>query len=164
MDYISVGKIVNTHGIKGELRILSDFELKNQVFIIGKNIYIGDSYIKEEIASYRKHKEFDMITLKNYNNINQVLKYLKKKVYVKREDLNIDKYLMTDLIGLDVYLKEQKIGKIIDFVYNGSNKLLVVEGLKKFYIPMVEDFVNKVDINNCKVDVTDNVKGLIEWK
>lgn len=162
MDYISVGKIVNTHGIKGELRILSDFELKNQVFIIGKNIYIGDSFIKEEIASYRKHKEFDMITLKNYNNINQVLKYLKKKVYVKREDLNIDKYLMTDLIGFDVYLKEQKIGKIIDFVYNGSNKLLVVEGLKKFYIPMVEDFVNKVDINNCKVDVTDNVKGLIE--
>lgn len=162
MDYINVGKIVNTHGIKGELRILSDFELKNQVFVIGKNIYIGDSYIKEEIASYRKHKEFDMITLKNYNNINQVLKYLKKKVYVKREDLNIDKYLMTDLIGLDVYLKEQKIGKIIDFVYNGSNKLLVVEGLKKFYIPMVEDFVNKVDINNCKVDVTDNVKGLIE--
>lgn len=162
MDYISVGKIVNTHGIKGELRILSDFELKNQVFIIGKNIYIGDSFIKEEIASYRKHKEFDMITLKNYNNINQVLKYLKKKVYVKREDLNIDKYLMTDLIGLDVYLKEQKIGKIIDFVYNGSNKLLVVEGLKKFYIPMVEDFVNKVDINNCKVDVADNVKGLIE--
>lgn len=162
MDYINVGKIVNTHGIKGELRILSDFELKNQVFIIGKNIYIGDSFIKEEIASYRKHKEFDMITLKDYNNINQVLKYLKKKVYVKREDLNIDKYLMTDLIGLDVYLKEQKIGKIIDFVYNGSNKLLVVEGLKKFYIPMVEDFVNKVDINNCKVDVTDNVKGLIE--
>ncbi len=162
MDYISVGKIVNTHGIKGELRILSDFELKNQVFIIGKNIYIGDSFIKEEIASYRKHKEFDMITLKDYNNINQVLKYLRKQVYVKREDLNIDKYLMTDLIGFDVYLKEQKIGKIIDFVYNGSNKLLVVEGLKKFYIPMVEDFVNKVDINNCKVDVTDNVKGLIE--
>ena len=162
MDYINVGKIVNTHGLKGELKILSDFDLKNQVFVIGKNIYIGDSYIKEEIASYRKHKEFDMITLKNYNNINQVLKYLKKKVYVKREDLNIDKYLMTDLIGLDVYLKEQKIGKIIDFVYNGSNKLLVVEGLKKFYIPMVEDFVNKVDINNCKVDVTDNVKGLIE--
>lgn len=162
MDYISVGKIVNTHGIKGELRILSDFELKNQVFVIGKNIYIGDSYIKEEIASYRKHKEFDMITLKDYNNINQVLKYLRKQVYVKREDLNIDKYLMTDLIGFDVYLKEQKIGKIIDFVYNGSNKLLVVEGLKKFYIPMVEDFVNKVDINNCKVDVTDNVKGLIE--
>lgn len=162
MDYISVGKIVNTHGIKGELRILSDFELKNQVFIIGKNIYIGDSFIKEEIASYRKHKEFDMITLKDYNNINQVLKYLRKQVYVKREDLNIDKYFMTDLIGFDVYLKEQKIGKIIDFVYNGSNKLLVVEGLKKFYIPMVEDFVNKVDINNCKVDVTDNVKGLIE--
>lgn len=162
MDYINVGKIVNTHGIKGELRILSDFELKNQVFIIGKNIYIGDSFIKEEIASYRKHKEFDMITLKDYNNINQVLKYLRKQVYVKREDLNIDKYLMTDLIGFEVYLKEQKIGKIIDFVYNGSNKLLVVEGLKKFYIPMVEDFVNKVDINNCKVDVTDNVKGLIE--
>ena len=40
-DYVCIGKIVNTHGIKGELRILSDFELKNKVFKKGVNRYVG---------------------------------------------------------------------------------------------------------------------------
>ena len=74
---IYIGKIVNTHGIKGELRILSNFSSKNKVFIPQMPIYIDNQ--KEIINSYRHHKMFDMITLKNYNNINEVLKYKGKK-------------------------------------------------------------------------------------
>ena len=46
MDYINIGKIVNTHGIKGELRILSDFKFKDRVFVTGFNFYIGKEKIK----------------------------------------------------------------------------------------------------------------------
>ena len=67
-DYILVGTIVNTHGIKGELRILSDFSRK-EVFNKGNHLYIGEEKILEEITSYRTHKQFDMVTFKNYNNI-----------------------------------------------------------------------------------------------
>ena len=49
MDLINIGKIVNTHGIKGELRIISDFEYKTRVFQKGFNLYIGKDKIKEEI-------------------------------------------------------------------------------------------------------------------
>src|SRR5574344_1152481 len=101
---ILIGKIVDTHGIKGELRIRSDFELKDQVFKPGFIIYIGDNRIPEVIKSYRHHKEFDMVTLADYHNINEVLKYLKEMVYIKREDLLIkkDDYLLSDLIGLEI--------------------------------------------------------------
>lgn len=61
MDYIKIGKIVNTHGIKGEVRLLSKFPYKDKVFVKDMNIYIDKKY-KEVINSYRKHKNFDMIT------------------------------------------------------------------------------------------------------
>ena len=89
MEYIYIGKIVNTHGIKGELRIKSNFEKKDLVFKPNMTYYIGEEKVSEEVTSYRHHKEFEMVTFKGYDNINQVLKYLKKDVYVNREDLHL---------------------------------------------------------------------------
>ena len=79
MKYLYIGKIVNTHGIKGEVRILSDFEYKDLVFKVNNKLYLGDQ--KEEIIinSYRHHKNYEMITFNNITNINDVLKYLKSK-------------------------------------------------------------------------------------
>ena len=105
-EYVYIGKIVNTHGIKGEIRILSDFKFKDKVFVPDRKIYIGEDYHEEIINSYRHHKVFEMITLKGYSNINEVLKYMKKNVYVKRVDLSLgnEDYLDEDIIGLDVLL------------------------------------------------------------
>ena len=94
-DFIYVGKIVNTHGLKGEIRILSDFEYKEKVFVPGMTIYIGRKKEKEEIVTYRHHKNFEMITMKGYTDINEVLRYKGLYVYVLREDLSLkeDEYL-----------------------------------------------------------------------
>ena len=161
MDYVLIGKIVNTHGIKGELRLLSDFDKKELVFKNNFNIYIGPTYIKETISSYRHHKMFDMITLKGYNNINEVLKYKYMDVYVKRSDLNLNDndYLLEDLINMEVIDNEEVIGKVIDYT-NASNVLLKVSGTKEFYIPLVDEYVTKVDKNNKKI-YTKNGKDLI---
>ena len=68
MDKVYVGKIVSTHGIKGEIRILSNFQFKSKVFVVGKKIIIDDKdYV---IKSYRHHKNFEMVTLNEYNDIN----------------------------------------------------------------------------------------------
>ena len=88
-ENIYIGKIVNTHGIKGELRILSNFDKKDKVFIPSTEILIGKEKISETINTYRHHKEFEMITLKGYSNINDVLKYKGKPVYIKRQNLNL---------------------------------------------------------------------------
>ena len=82
MDKVYIGKIVNTHGIKGEVRILSDFLYKDKAFKVGTNIIIDE--VTYKITSYRKHKQFDMVTLDGFNDINQVLFLMKKKVYKKK--------------------------------------------------------------------------------
>ncbi len=162
MEYVYIGKIVNTHGIKGELRIRSDFDKKELVFKQGFNLYIGEGYVKEEIVKYRRHKDFDMVTFKGYNNINQVLNYLKLNVYVLREDLNLDNndYVLQDLVGFEVVENGEKFGKVAEIVYNGSSILLYVEAEKNFYIPYVDSYIKKVDLCNKLIEVH-GAKGLI---
>ena len=162
MNYIKLGKIVNTHGIKGELRILSDFDRKDLVFKNNFNIYIGPSYIKETINTYRVHKEYDMVTLIGYDNINEVLKYKGLDVYINRDNLNLDnsEYIMSDLIDMEIIDNNISLGKVVDFMYNKPNTLLVVEGTSRFYIPLVDEYIIKVDKDNKQI-ITKNVKDLI---
>lgn len=162
MDYVYIGKIVNTHGIKGELRIRSNFDRKDIIFKPGFTLYVGEGYVPEKIVTYRVHKEFDMVTFEGYNNINQVLNYLKMNVYVKREDLNLNKeeYILDDLIGLNVVENGEILGKVSEIVYNGSNILISVLGTKNFYIPKNGDFIKKVDLEEGIIEVEDT-KGLM---
>ncbi len=88
MDYIYIGKIVSTHGIKGEIRLISDFEYKELVFKVGTPIYIGNDKKRNIINSYRHHKNYDMITMEGYNNINDVLQFKNQKVYVLKNEIN----------------------------------------------------------------------------
>lgn len=157
MDFVMIGKIVNTHGIKGELRLLSDFELKEKILNAGSKIYIdGKEYI---INSYRFHKIFDMITLDGYTNINEVLHLKGKLVYCNREDLklNKDEYLIRDLIGLDVYFNNELIGKISD-VTNDKNPLITIN--RKKYVPYNKNFIDHIDFEK-KCIVLKNCEGLL---
>lgn len=162
MDYVYVGKIVNTHGIKGELRIRSNFDKKNLIFKHGFTLYIGEGYVPEKITTYRVHKEFDMVTFEGYDNINQVLNYLKMNVYVKRSDLelNKDEYILDDLVGLNVVENGEILGKVSEIVYNGINILLSISGQKDFYIPQNGNFIRKVNLEEGIIEVQD-AKGLI---
>ena len=162
MEFVRIGKIVNTHGIKGELRIRSDFEKKELAFKVGMHLYLGKEKIKQEITGYRRHKEFDMVTFKGYQNINDVLNFLKMGVYVNREDLSLSsgEYLLEDLIGMEVEEDGEFLGKISDFVYNSNNILLVVEGKKRFYIPYQGNYIEKVSREKKKI-YTKQAKDLI---
>ena len=165
-EYVYIGKIVNTHGIKGELRLLSDFKYKDRVFLEGRRIYIGEDKTEEVINSYRHHKVFDMITLKGYTNINEVLKYLKKEVYVKRYDLSLstEDYLDSDLIGLNVLLDNGEKGTVVAITNNGGNNKtleLLIDG-KKVMIPYHNDFIKSINLEN-KVIELNTVEGLL-WE
>lgn len=162
MKYVLIGKIVNTHGIKGELRIKSDFLMKERVFKKGMSYYIGKDKILEKVASYRHHKDFEMVCFEEYDNINQVLKYLKSNVYVKKDDLCLkdNEYILEELIGFQVVENEEVLGKIQEIMYNSSNVLLYVKAEKNFYIPNNSHFIKKVDMLKKEV-IVENTKGLI---
>ena len=163
-EYIYIGKIVNTHGIKGEIRILSDFEKKDSVFVFGMPIYIGRKKEKEIIKSYRHHKNFEMITMEGYNDINEVLKYKGLYVYIKKEDLKLrdDEYLESDMIGLNVYIDGKLVGEVKDIYDSGNNKVMTIHvDNKDVYIPYQKEFISNVDIKNKKIVVTP-IKGMFE--
>ena len=157
---IYIGKIVNTHGIKGELRLLSNFSAKDKVFVPNMPIYINNQ--KEIINNYRHHKMFDMITLKNYNDINQVLKYKGQKVYVQEEDLKIasNDYILEELIGYKIIENNEELGLVQEIVYNNGNDLLSIKGIKDFYIPNNPNFIKEVNKEKKEI-ITENAKGLI---
>lgn len=159
MDLVYVGKIVNTHGIKGELRIKSDFEKKDLVFKVGGKIIID----KEEhiIRSYRVHKVFDMITIDELDNINDVLCYVGKKVYVSRDSLKLSKkdYLLSDLIGLNVVFNDKVYGIVKDYS-NDVNPLLQIEYDTNYFIPINSNYIIDVDLENKKI-IVDDILGLI---
>lgn len=161
MNKVFVGKIVNTHGIKGEFRIKSDFERKKDVFKIGNEVIIKESIYK--IASYRVHKGYDMITLEGFNDINEVIPFKGYNLFVDRNILELGKqdYLLEDLIDMKVYLNDVEYGVVKDYT-TGINPLLeVLFNKKTYYIPMKADFITNVDINNNKIYVNEGIKGLI---
>ena len=150
MDKVYIGKIVSCHGIKGELKILSSFDYKSKVFVVGKKIIIDDK--EYTIKSYRVHKKFDMVTLDDYKDINEVLFLLKKNVYVSKEDLELsnDEVLDEELMEYKVLTNTSKIGIIKEiFKASETNKIIRVLFDKEVLIPY--SFIKKIDKNKKEI-------------
>lgn len=162
MKLIYIGDIVNTHGIKGEVRILSDFKYKDAVFKKGMKIYIGKLKDEEEINTYRVHKKYDMITLKGIDNINDVIKYKGLSVYVNRSDIKVDGYLDEEIIGLEVVSNDLSKGKVASILKTKAHDILLIkDNKKKYMVPYINEFVSKIDLNNSKIYINE-IKGLFD--
>lgn len=150
MDLVYVGKLVNTHGIKGEVRLISNFEYKDRAFKKGNHFYIGEEKERVTINSYRHHKMFDMFIFEEYSYINDVLKFKGKKVFIDKKELLLgdNDLLLTDYIGLDGYFENKVIGKVTDIIDNNGYRLFLVNGK---YIPFNSEFVDRVDIKENKI-------------
>ena len=156
MKFIYIGKIVNTHGIKGELRILSDFKYKDKVFKKDFKFYIGKDKEELIVNGYRHHKVFDMVTFNDLNDINLVLKYKGKEVYINEEDLYLDGEIYIDnLIGYKVVVGDKDIGVVTDVMHMKANDILRVNDI---LIPYVKEFILKIEDNTIYVK---DVGGLI---
>lgn len=155
MNKVYIGKIVNTHALKGELRIRSDFEFKDQVFKIGKELIIDDKIYK--IRTYRKHKTFDMVTLNDYNNINDVLFLVNKKVYIDSSNLNLsnDEAPIEELMNYKVITNNNEIGTVLDIYSTGSNnKIIKVDVGRIILVPYNKEFI---EINREKNEIKINL-------
>lgn len=161
MKYIYIGDIVNTHGIKGEVKIISHFKFKSSVFIKGTCLYVGDNHEKLVINSYRHHKIFDMVTFVGINDINDVLKYKGEAVYIDRNEVFIDGILNEDLISMSVYGDDSFLGHVTDILNNGVYDILVIEnnGVKSM-VPNISEFVLSIDLNEKKININ-MIEGLI---
>jgi len=158
-EMIYIGKTVSTFGIKGELKVISDFEYCDKAYKVGNKVLINN--IEHIISSIRYHKNYVLLKIDNLNNINDILKYVGFNIYIKRLDLNLskDEFLYKDLINSEVIDEDNtKLGKIIEVV-NGINVLIKVKGTKEFYIPLIDNYVKRFDLDK-KILYTKNAKEL----
>lgn len=156
-----VGKIVGTHGIKGELKVKSDTSFDR--FKKGNVLYIE----KEEkiiINSSRVHKGLHLITINGLTNINDVLMYVNKNIYVPhdRSELEEGEYYYEDLIGLICYdSNKEEIGEVIDLQEVPQGLILEIRGKEKtILIPYVDEFIEEIDLDNKKILINE-IEGLL---
>lgn len=169
MQYVSVGKILNFHGIQGEAKV--GFSKNQQDFLKSlKVVFIkkDSDYTKFEVSSVRFNKTFALIKFKGINSINDLMPYKGCLLFVEqstiRENLGEDEFLIDELTGLEVFdLNGEKIGVVIGVSNNGANDMLSVKSktTKISLVPFVKALVPEVDIKNKKV-VVNNIEGLIE--
>lgn len=156
-----VGKIVGTHGIKGELKVKSDTSFNR--FEKGNKLYI-DKTIEITIDSHRQHKGMELITINGLKNINDVLCYVGKDLYVPhdRSELDEGEYYYEELIGLDCYDSQDNfIGPVIDLQEVPQGLILEIQGKDKtILIPFVEAFIDGIDLEEKKLYINE-IEGLL---
>ena len=151
---IYIGYICGAFGIKGELKVISDFEKIDLAFKVNNKILIDDE--EHTITNIRKHQNKILMTIDSLHNINDVLKYLKKEIYIIRDELHLDSYLMQDLIGFKV-IEDNLLGIVKNVLINKAGYLLEIN--RNFYIPFVPYYIKKVDLEKKEI-IVNNAKEL----
>lgn len=168
--FVSVGKIVNFHGIKGEAKV--GYSKNQQDFFMSLDtVYLKNEgeYAPLKILSARPHKNMMIVKFEGINSINEILPYKGELLFVEdtiiRENLDEDEFLIDELVGLEVYdnTDGKKLGFVIGVSNNGASDLISVKTNSKkiCLIPFVKAIVPIVDIQNKKI-IINNLEGLLE--
>lgn len=162
MNYFNVGKIVNTQGLQGEMRVLSVTDFAEERFKKGNILALfdkKDQFVMDvEIASHRKVKNFDIIKFKGMYHINDIEKYRDFSLKVAEEDLTDledGEFYYHEIIGLEVYENDVLLGKIKEILQPGANDVWVVKrkGKRDLLLPYIPPVVLGIDIEQGRVDV-----------
>ena len=164
-DYFQIGKIINTHGLKGHVKVMPLTD-DNKRYEKLKKIHLEGTDKELEIEKVWYNKGFVMLKFKGYDNIDDVISFKDKFILIHKSDavqLPEDSYFIHDIIGLEVYtVNDIKLGKITNVLQPGANDVYVVKNEKKEYlIPAVKDIVKKIDLSEKKI-IIDPIEGMIE--
>ncbi len=161
-EWLNVGKIVNTHGVRGEVRVISRTDFPEERYAIGNRLYLfhHDKTVELTVASHRKHKQFDLLTFEGFHNIGEV-EHMKEGILKVKDDqggrLEKEEFYYRDIIGLEVHSDEAEyLGKVKEILSPGANDVWVVQsaaGGKDLLLPYIEQVVKKVDLNEGKITV-----------
>lgn len=163
-QYFTVGKIVNTHGIKGELKILPQTDFPEVRFAIGSQLFMSltegsGSLTPLKIETSRLHKNVYIIKFSGMEHINDVEKYKGALLKVSEEariELPEDEYYYSDIIGCEVITDEgEELGKITEILSPGANDVWVITPPKgkDILIPVIDDVLLDVDAAAKKVKI-----------
>ena len=166
-EYLEIGQIVNTNGLKGTLKVrpltddITRFEDLETIYIQKHK-----ELVEFTIQEVKYNKNMVLLKLEGIDDITEAEKYKNFYIKINREDaveLEEDSYFIVDIIGCEVYTESQELlGKVIDVFPTGSNDVYTVKNSegKEILLPAIEDVIKDVDIKNKKI-IIHLLEGLI---
>ncbi|MDQ0245659.1 16S rRNA processing protein RimM [Bacillus fengqiuensis] len=169
--WFNVGKIVNTHGVRGEVRVISKTDFAEERYTPGNKLYIfkerDTEPLEVTVASHRQHKSFDLLTFEGYHNINEVEQFKDSLIKIPEsqlEELEEGEFYYHEIIGCSVATEEgEEVGKIKEILSPGANDVWVIQRKsgKDLLIPYIEEVVKEIDIENKQVKIR-VMEGLLD--
>ena len=166
-EYLEIGQIVNTSGLKGELKVkpltddITRFEDLETVYIQKHK-----DLVEFKIQGVKYNKNMVILKLEGIDNIDEAEKYRNFYIKINRKDaieLPDDSYFIVDILQCEVFTDaNEHLGKVVDVFSTGSNDVYTVktEEGKEILLPAIEDVIKEVDIANKKI-VVHLLDGLI---
>ena len=167
---LKVGKIVNTHSLKGEVKVISSTDFEEERFKKGSKLLItrGNQLIREVIVeSYRNHKNFLLVKFEGIDSVEEAEKLKNLQIKIDSDEvgeLEENEFYFHEIIGCQVFDEnDRNLGEIINILTPGANDVWVIKGEKgkEILIPYIEDVVKKIDITSKKVNI-EVMEGLID--
>ncbi|MBM7632566.1 ribosome maturation factor RimM [Geomicrobium sediminis] len=172
IEYFNVGTIVNTHGVKGEVRVVSTTDFPEKRFKVGNELsvkYKNGNRQRLTITSSRAHKQFQLLTFEGINDKDEADKLRDGVLEVtadERDDLSDGDFYYNDIIGLKVVTTDGvELGFVKEILAPGANDVWVVKRTepkkKDVLLPYIDEVVKQVDLNSQTVTVT-LMEGLLD--
>ena len=161
-EFLNVGKIVNTHGIRGEVRVISQTDFPEERYRKGQRLTLfreNKAPLELTVAGHRKHKNFDLLTFEGYPTINDVEPLRDGILKVSKDELSElteNEYYYHEIIGLTVIDEQaRELGKIKEILSPGANDVWVVQrkGKKDALISYIESVVKQIDLDKGEVHI-----------
>ncbi|MCI6464071.1 MAG: ribosome maturation factor RimM [Faecalicatena sp.] len=158
-QYLQVGVISSTHGIKGEVKVFPTTDDPTRYKVL-KNVILdtGKERIPLEIQGVKFFKQFVIVKFKGIDNINDIEMYKGKSLLVSRENaspLEEDEYYIADLIGMRVFTEDGEFGILKDVIETGANEVYVVDSKEhgEVLIPAIHDCILDVNVEEQTMKV-----------
>ena len=160
-DILRVGKIVNTHGLRGEVKVIPLTDDPKRYNDLDFVLIDG---VERKIEGCKYQKDRVIVKIEGINTIEEAEKYKNKYMEIPREyavPLEEDTYYIADIIGCTVYDTNGKdLGEVYDVIQTKNNDVYWIRKPKELLIPVLLEIVTDIDIENRKI----TIKPVGEWQ
>ncbi len=166
MKYNEIGKIAQTHGLKGEVKIKTDSDFIAERFKAGATVYYKekDNYKELIIKSHRSMLNYELVVFEGLESIELITPYLGKLLYGERDKKLLEEgsHFYSDFIGMDVYQNGENKGVVKEIREFPQYDYLVIttKDNKEKLVPLLNEFLKDVDEDNNSITLIE-MEGLL---
>ena len=150
LQFVEAGDIVTTHGVRGEVKVMPWLDSPEDLCDFDRCQIDGKEF---EIEQCRVQKTCNLVKLSGIDTMEAAQAMRGKKIMLYREDIDDEVIFAAELIGVEVFAENQKIGKIREVLDYPGNSVYVVKGEHEYMIPAVKAFILNTDVEANRMDV-----------